>query len=750
MGEFERVGRASFNRKIDDLIGSVDCSKQTIREAKMFRTVGYPVVRASGFYRDIGKYVDDDTWAELRESIVDMMDLEDKIMSDRFILREDDSMRSLLEDYDRALSFKTPLSVLRERGYDDLSSDDKALYDKYKGEEGAFRKKDSYKQRMAKLRKLDAERNRGREDLPEPKSDAGKIPTEAEKKVDAAIHDLEMEAQETGDPGEKKAALKKAGGLFAKLRDKFGETAIGKYLKSHPQVANAIKKIATNAITIGAGAIGGTIKYSVLFAPLGPLAPVAGAALGILIAYAAKAAGKLGAKAGKILGQKLVGFINEKAKTCKVPVLKRVLAKLATPAGNKVIQIVVTMALAITAGGAVALGANSVVTQYGPQLVASFQAMFQSSPEIAQTVAAAGDTSVVAAEVAAETKEVVNNVAPEMVKEIVPDAAPAQAMAQADKVVAQAAIKEPDPDIKELFDEVLEASPSSTVDPGAVVDSGSIADAGEPADVVDSFLNDGGPGAIADNPVTPEEAIAEIPIEPGPVDPGDAEAIAELPPQEVQEVQEIQAVASEPENLTRGMDRYGAANFEPNGMDQAMQGHGFTRVALEGHEDLAAWSRINPNGSRQVFVDMDGSGVFSPGDAMYTSYPDGTQVVEMIGADGNMVEVSRSGGSAANAGADAVARGGGEMPVPPGAAVELDSINQNIANMDLTNNPALKTTAAGNTYLSGNTAAEIRGLKSIPGLENANIRNTNGILRITLPGSPQQYTIMGTKLYPVS
>ena len=443
MRDFDAVRRMSLDWRVDELIKGTDCSRDTLRESRRPRRISVPVVRASDFYREMGKYVDDGTWESLRESIVDMMDLEDRIMSEDYHLREGDEQVRLLEDYDRILSFERPMVALRERGYDDLTDEEKELYDRYRDRVGNsnIRKKDSYKQRLAKMRKLDRERDEGRGLLSRAEEIRDEVPETVVEKINDRLEHAEIEAQES-TPVERKKILGGVANMFKKIRDKYGDSAVGKFMREHPKLARAIKGIATHGLTIGAGVLAGATRYAPLFTPvLGPIAgPAVGVVTGIAVAYVTKAAGMAGGKLGGMLGKKLSAFINKKAATSRIPILKGILQKLATPAGNKCVELFLTIGFAIGAGGLAAKGADAIVRSYGPQLAQAFKEMLDRAPEVQQTIAVVEEGGQAAAE------EVVQQMAqeapPEVKTEAVAEAQPQgqpQTQAQPQQVNAEPA-----------------------------------------------------------------------------------------------------------------------------------------------------------------------------------------------------------------------------------------------------------------------------------------------------------------------
>jgi hypothetical protein len=343
-----------------DLDFRVDCF---LREAEL--KAPPPIERLSEAYRILAPHYSDESWKQIREKVARMEEIEDEILSPKFALRESAYRSRLFEEYDRVTELKD--YVLRERGYADLSDEDRELYDRYRGESGLFRTKDSYKQRMRKLKKLDAERAKARAEMG---------PIEEREPEEEVIEDLETDLEVLAS--EAKAQPEKRTPLYKKALSKLkvAATKIGEIDKSfsakHPKISKLLKAIAVPV----AGAIGGLFKYylnplnpmAAIFRPFGPVGIVFSMACGVLVAYAAK----LGAKAGQSSAQALIAFCKKVAASSKRPLTKKIFTALASPKG----QVVITVVLSIAGGMAGGLAANAAVMKFGPQLASGFTQLF--------------------------------------------------------------------------------------------------------------------------------------------------------------------------------------------------------------------------------------------------------------------------------------------------------------------------------------------------------------------------------------
>jgi hypothetical protein len=159
---------------------------QLLQEARnSYNMFEFPI---SQFYREIGPSVTDDAWPALREAIIDMEEMEEIIFNDGFHLIESSDRTFVLEEYTNLVTLNTREQLREFKVSDspkdndtieakdlspkkdvkaktrasDLSDEDKALLAKYKDVPGVSAKsKKSYASRLAKAKKLDAERNAG-------------------------------------------------------------------------------------------------------------------------------------------------------------------------------------------------------------------------------------------------------------------------------------------------------------------------------------------------------------------------------------------------------------------------------------------------------------------------------------------------------------------------------------------------------------------------------------------------------------
>ena len=325
---------------------------------KIFDEVIQESSKISDFYRDISNYVAPSSWSTIREGVAKMMVLEDDITSGK--LNE-----STLLEYERATEFMTSL---RERGISDLSDEDRDYYnkniDKFKAS-GKFRAKDSYKQRMAKMRKmLDDGRDVPVED---------EMPPQIEAKLDNEVENIVNQAIQKKDG---QGGLSRLKSLIADKAKKFGGVT-SDFLKKH---AKKIKVLTS----IGAAAIG-VAKVVPLFLPFGPAGWVVGVVLGVTLGLLTKKAAIKGSQLGKDkLAPLIIRTAQEQAAKAKNPILKTVWLSLVGPRGKAVVEILCTIIGGVAGGAIVGGGGLALIRNLGPQL---FQAFTAAVPDLI-TVAA--------------------------------------------------------------------------------------------------------------------------------------------------------------------------------------------------------------------------------------------------------------------------------------------------------------------------------------------------------------------------
>jgi hypothetical protein len=279
-----------------------------------FSNITPKVYKLSEFYRDIAPAIRDEDWPELRETIVRMEKLEEKMLFSDGVIRES----SLLESYARTASFQEPLRELFGFGNSAKDRFIKAQreLEKAKKQQAKAGKDAEYEAKIKELndekakiskeepitgkeidpkrsKELDAERNEsigplfdGNEELKDTQEIAKAIakppvidPAKAKaggQEAAAEIAKMTAAAEKESDPAKKKSWFQKAA---AKVKD-----AASKY---GPLALDTIKSSAGPALKgAGIGALVGLITA-------GPAGVLAGAVGGAVRGAAAAAAGSL-------------------------------------------------------------------------------------------------------------------------------------------------------------------------------------------------------------------------------------------------------------------------------------------------------------------------------------------------------------------------------------------------------------------------------------------------------------------------
>jgi hypothetical protein len=458
--------------------------KRVLQRFRYTKAEYTPILKLSEFYKGISHLVDDETWKTLRENIYRMECIEEEIFNGKDRFRESSDPR-LVERYLKLIDLRdSPLSLLQEK-YEDLSPDDQQLYDKYRDQrdKGLFRTKDSWDQRMAKIKKYDAQRNKQNKNDTTPNGQK-ELTTTDEQNIDKQLDQLEAQAT-NAPPQEKQKILSKVSGLLGQVKSKFGQSAVGKFIKEHPKFTNAVKTIATHAVTIGLGAWKGQ-KYLPIFAPLGPIAPLISAVCGVIVAYAVKAAGTAGGKLGADkLAPMISNYLKKKAGTTK-GIIQKILTKMTTPQGDAIIKMICGVLVGGAAGALTFNLANAGIKKLGPQLVKAFQSFMKvpDMKQIAEEIAVQGEA---AAETAASE---ISEATPEAPETATQQTSQSTSSPPQGKVVEQPK-SQPQGTIKEPSIAAQEPStpPPEPVSPGIFNAAGTKVDMKQFANAVDTFAN---------------------------------------------------------------------------------------------------------------------------------------------------------------------------------------------------------------------------------------------------------------------
>jgi len=666
-------------------------SDERMREALVDARNGVaPTIKLSEFYRGISHCVRESDWPELREAIVEMMLLEEEIFDDVFRLRESGERKTLLERYVRVCSFDDRLK-LQERGIGDLSPEDRDFYekniDRFK-QSGGFRPRDSYQQRLKKMRRmLDGER--GGMLAKADRMRAAEAPTEIAPQGDAPIEVQEEVADQVeqivAEEPNKARALDKIKGLFGKIKNHYGPVALQTIKAAAKPVLKAAGMGAAMAgvLALGAGLLGAApITLPVILAAVGAGAGAAAAGAfgsGLVTEFAAKQQQFFEAQGDAENAEKWKMIATQGF--AKDPKGKRSVGAIIYKALSVIIPIAAGM-LGGAAGGKLGFTIGSKVQDMATPLLAKLNDVFTKmggpkvDPKTAQDSLKKPEAQAAAAQVEEEAPQALQKAKP----------------------AEEAAAKQ----------EVAAAKPPATEEPAAAKP------AEKPA------------AATRGNEPHPEEAPANRPTERSPQAARNEPHADEAPARPAQAAQGGGNPARQTAPAAQG-------NVEQ---------HGFQRVndSPEGH---AQYMRTRSDGTQELLI-SGGGPAGGNGDVLLTRAPNG-QITRQQANNGQWEAMPEPG-----AARPATQPAAGGMAIPPGQPVAPATINANIANVQPGTNAAIRTTAGGQTYVSANTPAELRAIKTIPGLENANIRSANGVVRVTLPGSPQQYTFQGTQLVPVS
>lgn len=298
-------------------------NNQILREASEGKWI--PQIKLSEFYRDLSYAVTDEDWPILREYIIKMEDLEDKIFSPTFQLKE--NKNKLLEQYAKVCIFKD--NQLKE-----FLDDSKLNYER----------KD----------KLDLERDNNplKQDIEKAEQIAS---SPDEKRI---IKEIKNAAEESGgDINIVKKTIKN-------IVNKVGPQSM-RFIK---KVGGVIAKCAT-----GIGYAASAFKFGTMFAFMGPPGMLLGAIIGVGVAKITIEVGKLGGKAGNKIGGLLYDWISSALISSKYKAIQSIGNKLRnSPKGKAFIQTFCSIVAAVAVGGITAGALHKAIQGAANQLSKAF------------------------------------------------------------------------------------------------------------------------------------------------------------------------------------------------------------------------------------------------------------------------------------------------------------------------------------------------------------------------------------------